>query len=188
MPSGQQREEPYSAPYNPHDASQRSQPQHPSEQPPSTTMFDYTSPFEAMAAAKKPVPVQPASSSSGNEGSWTTASMVSTDPKRKSVEYDPAASSAHDPYYSYAGADSENRAPPKLDQSASPMHSPPRNQAQATSRPPRRSTDSPVSQAAGPAGSIRRDKESSPSNGKNGKSMGTKGKNQGYVVFVCYIV
>jgi hypothetical protein len=199
MLSGQPREEPYSAPYNPHDVSrdtsQRSQ-QQPQEQPPSParkSMFEYSSPFDAMPPVKKkPVPAQPASSSSGNEGSWTTASMASTDPKRKPgdllEQFDnrgPASTNVqaqNDPYYPYAGEEPESRVPPslpsKLNPSASP--SPPRSQAQAASRPQRRSADSPVSQA-GAAGSNRRDKESAPGTFKNGKGAGVKNKNQGYL-------
>jgi hypothetical protein len=203
MLSGQPREEPYSAPYNPHDVSRdpsvRSQ-QQPQDQPPDParkSMFEYSSPFDAMPSVKKkPVPAQPTSSSSGNEGSWTTASMTS-DPKRKPDnllgQFDgrgPASTNVqaeNDPYYPYAGEElsqPESRAPPlpsKLNQSASP--SPPRSQAQAAPRPQRRSADSPLSQVGppGPAGSNRRDKDSPPGTFKNGKGAGVKSKNQGYL-------
>jgi hypothetical protein len=67
------------------------------QQPPSPTrksMFDFISPFDALAssgaapAKKKPVPppqLPQAEVSSGNEDSWASASL-SSDPKRKSVE------------------------------------------------------------------------------------------------------
>ena len=62
-------------------------------QPPSPrkSMFEFHSPFDALAAPgpssakKKPSPPQPTGSSSGNDESWTSVSM-SSDPKRKSVE------------------------------------------------------------------------------------------------------
>ncbi|EIW85394.1 hypothetical protein CONPUDRAFT_118217 [Coniophora puteana RWD-64-598 SS2] len=64
------------------------QQQDPSE--PRNTIFDFASPFDALASnsgsvKKKPVPSGPADTSSGNEDSWSNAPMVS-DPKRKSVE------------------------------------------------------------------------------------------------------
>ncbi|KAH7918211.1 hypothetical protein BV22DRAFT_1200056 [Leucogyrophana mollusca] len=71
-------------------------PQPQPQAPPSPTrksMFDFVSPFDALASSsstikKKPVPAAPPSASSGNEDSWTSASLgsLATDPKRKSVE------------------------------------------------------------------------------------------------------
>ncbi|KAG6379129.1 hypothetical protein JVT61DRAFT_11566 [Boletus reticuloceps] len=69
-----------------------SQPQQQSPPSPRKSMFDFFSPFDALASngnavKKKPAPTVPASSSSPNEDSWTSGSLVSlNDPKRKSVE------------------------------------------------------------------------------------------------------
>ncbi|KAG1723886.1 hypothetical protein EDB19DRAFT_1897994 [Suillus lakei] len=94
-------------------------PQQPQQLPPSPrkSMFEFVSPFDALDSTstvkKKPVPVGPASASSTNEDSWTSASLGSlNDPKRKSVENlmdqltrsqqpypsDQASSPAYDPY------------------------------------------------------------------------------------------
>lgn len=68
-------------------------PQQPQQLPPSPrkSMFEFVSPFDALDSTstvkKKPVPAGPASASSTNEDSWTSASLGSlNDPKRKSVE------------------------------------------------------------------------------------------------------
>lgn len=70
------------------------QAQQPAPPSPPKPMFDFVSPFDAFTASsppavkKKPVPTGPPSASSGNEDSWTSASLGSlgADPKRKSVE------------------------------------------------------------------------------------------------------
>ncbi|KAF9228666.1 hypothetical protein BS17DRAFT_772338 [Gyrodon lividus] len=69
------------------------QSQQPAPPSPRKSMFEFISPFDALTSGsstvkKKPVPAAPASSSSGNEDSWTSASLGSlgNDPKRKSVE------------------------------------------------------------------------------------------------------
>ncbi|KAF8136086.1 hypothetical protein EV363DRAFT_1318702 [Boletus edulis] len=68
------------------------QPQQQSPPSPRKSMFDFFSPFDALASngnavKKKPAPTAPASSSSPNEDSWTSGSLGSlNDPKRKSVE------------------------------------------------------------------------------------------------------
>ncbi|KAI6126276.1 hypothetical protein EV401DRAFT_2207222 [Pisolithus croceorrhizus] len=70
------------------------QAQQPAPSSPPKPMFDFVSPFDvfssttAPAVKKKPVPAGPPSSSSGNEDSWTSASLGSlgVDSKRKSVE------------------------------------------------------------------------------------------------------
>ncbi|KAG1835694.1 hypothetical protein EV424DRAFT_1358313 [Suillus variegatus] len=95
------------------------QPQQPQQLTPSPrkSMFEFVSPFDALDSTstvkKKPVIAGPASASSTNEDSWTSASLGSlNDPKRKSVEnlmdqltrsqqsYPPAQppSPAYDPY------------------------------------------------------------------------------------------
>ncbi|KAG6331224.1 hypothetical protein ID866_7865 [Astraeus odoratus] len=71
-------------------------PQAQQQAPPSPPkpIFDFVSPFDALVSSsastvkKKPVPAAPQSSSSGNEDSWTSASLGSlgNDPKHKSVE------------------------------------------------------------------------------------------------------
>lgn len=69
-----------------------SQPQQQAPPSPRKSMFEFISPFDALASnsnaiKKKPVPTAPASTSSGNEDAWTPASLGSlNDPKRKSVE------------------------------------------------------------------------------------------------------
>ncbi|KAF9239664.1 hypothetical protein BU15DRAFT_87964 [Melanogaster broomeanus] len=70
-----------------------SQPQQPAPPSPRKSMFEFISPFDALSSSsstikKKPVPGPPTGSSSGNEDSWTSASLGSlqNDPKRKSVE------------------------------------------------------------------------------------------------------
>lgn len=70
------------------------QAQQPAPSSPPRPMFDFVSPFDAFgstaapAVKKKPVPAGPPSSSSGNDDSWTSASLGSlgVDSKRKSVE------------------------------------------------------------------------------------------------------
>ncbi|KAH7889916.1 hypothetical protein F5I97DRAFT_1998295 [Phlebopus sp. FC_14] len=69
-----------------------SQPQQQSPPSPRKSLFDFVSPFDALATTstvkKKPVPAAPPSASSGNEDSWTSASLGShaNEPQRKSVE------------------------------------------------------------------------------------------------------
>ena len=67
--------------------------QQPAPPSPPKPIFDFVSPFDALAASttstvkKKPVVTTARSASSGNEDSWTSASLGSlNDPKRKSVE------------------------------------------------------------------------------------------------------
>lgn len=195
---------------------QQQQQQQLQEQPPSPTrksMFDFISPFDALAssgaspAKKKPVPqsqLPQTEVSSGNEDSWTSASL-SSDPKRKSVEnlmeqltrgqgpHQPQASSP--PYDRYLAGDDFSQSeliqpraapppplPPRPSHITSPRASPPKLQAQAQHRPPPRSVESPV----GPQASVpgRRDRESSPIPGQRGgwktenkaKGPGAKGK------------
>ncbi|KAI6043065.1 hypothetical protein EDC04DRAFT_2866440 [Pisolithus marmoratus] len=70
------------------------QAQQPAPASPPKPIFDFVSPFDVFTAGsppavkKKPVPTGPPSSSSGNEDSWTSASLGSlgADSKRKSVE------------------------------------------------------------------------------------------------------
>ncbi|KIK98818.1 hypothetical protein PAXRUDRAFT_823420 [Paxillus rubicundulus Ve08.2h10] len=69
------------------------QPQQPAPPSPRKSMFEFISPFDALTSGsipvkKKPLPATSASTSSGNEESWTSASLGSlhNDPKRKSVE------------------------------------------------------------------------------------------------------
>ncbi|KAG1749037.1 uncharacterized protein EDB91DRAFT_1112153 [Suillus paluster] len=87
------QEPPRDSPQHNQPVPQPQQPQQQPQQPPSPrkSMFDFVSPFDALASTsavkKKPVPAGPASASSTNEDSWTSASLGSlNDPKRKSVE------------------------------------------------------------------------------------------------------
>lgn len=80
----------------PHDLPPQSIPLPQAQQPappsPPKPIFDFVSPFDALISSapsvkKKPVPVAPLSSSSGNEDSWTSASLGSpNEQKHKSVE------------------------------------------------------------------------------------------------------
>jgi hypothetical protein len=144
-------------------------------------MFDFISPFDALSSTagsikKNPLPIQPASVSSGNEdsSSWTAVS----DPKRQSVDNllehlarGPAVQAPPPAYDSYLDSDlgQSRAAPPPLlpkpapNRTASPRPSPPKIHAQ---RPPPRPVESPASQQGGhqaaAAATNRRDKESSP--------------------------
>ncbi|EPQ58070.1 hypothetical protein GLOTRDRAFT_104018 [Gloeophyllum trabeum ATCC 11539] len=183
--------------------------QQPPPQPPSPTrksMFDFVSPFDALAsssssAKKKPAPAEPPS-----EDSWTSVS-VSTDPKRKSVENlmdqltrgqpplpapqrAQAPQSSYDPYQRSDDSSAAEQAgpilpppplPPKPAEHVSPRASPPKVAAQHRQQQPR-STESPLGQPGGqgngPPG--RRDKESSPvPRSKNGGHDGRGGKAAG---------
>ncbi|KIJ60640.1 hypothetical protein HYDPIDRAFT_98194 [Hydnomerulius pinastri MD-312] len=92
-PSDEYMEAPRELP--PHSLPMSLPPLPPQQAPPSPrkSLFDFVSPFDALASSsstvkKKPVPAAPASTSSGNEDSWTSASLgsITNDPKRKSVE------------------------------------------------------------------------------------------------------
>jgi hypothetical protein len=208
-----QQQKPQQQQQPPSQKSQQQQQQQQQQHPPSPrkTMFDYISPFDALATAspvKSKVPlsqipqIPQAEVSSGNEDSWTTAS-ISSDPKRKSVENlmdqltrgqgpHPAQASSP-PYDTYLAGDDFSQSdltqpraapppplPPKPAQAASPRASPPKVQAQ--NRLPARPVESPT----GPQAQVsnRRDKESSPIPGQRGswkaesktKGPGTKGK------------
>lgn len=86
-------ESPYIPQDQPRDTQPIPQPQQPQQLTPSPrkSMFEFVSPFDALDSTstvkKKPVAAGPASASSTNEDSWTSASLGSlNDPKRKSVE------------------------------------------------------------------------------------------------------
>lgn len=115
---------------------------------PPKPIFDFVSPFDALASAatskKKQVVTAGASSSSGNEDSWTSASLGSlvNDPKRKSVEnlidqltrsqapYGPGRSSPSPTYEPYSTADEysqveSNQPAPQQQQQPRTMPPPP---------------------------------------------------------------
>jgi len=125
-------------------------PQAQQQAPPSPPkpMFDFVSPFDALASAatskKKQVLIVGASSSSGNEDSWTSASLgsLANDPKRKSVEnlidqltrsqapYGPGRSSPSPTYDPYNTADEysqveSNQPAPQQQQQQQPRTMPP---------------------------------------------------------------
>jgi hypothetical protein len=172
------------------------QPQQQQQQPPSPrkSLFDFVSPFDALANTttsipkKKPVPAGPASASSTNEDSWTSASLasLSNDPKRKSVENlmdqltrpQPPPYSGQPPsptYYSttdeYSQVESTPQLiqprtmPPPLPPKPGRAPSPPKPDRssppkQAAQQQPRRAVESPLGQA--PILPMRREKDSSP--------------------------
>ena len=201
----------YQSPEAPRELPQRPYPppqtQAQEPKPPSPTrksMFDFVSPFDALASsgsshAKKPIPPpQPSDLPSGGEDTWTTASLT-PDPKRKSVDnlmeqltrgQGPPLQNTSPQYDSYL-SDEYNQPepvqpraapppplPPKPVQVASP-HSSPRLHAQPQHRSQPRSVESPVSQQQGPT-SNQRNKESSPAPSQRGnwKAEG-KGKGTG---------
>ncbi|KAL4065366.1 hypothetical protein J3A83DRAFT_4375900 [Scleroderma citrinum] len=169
--------------------------QQPAPPSPPKPMFDFVSPFDALASSttstlkKKPVPAAAPSSSSGNEDSWTSASLGSlvNDPKRKSVEnlidqltrsqvpYGPGRSSPSPTYDPYNTADEysqvESNQPTPQQQQSRTMHpppplpskpdraSPPKAPVQQQHRTQGRSTESPVGHPAPPA---RKEKDGSP--------------------------
>jgi hypothetical protein len=189
------------APYNPHDARevpQRSQPPQQQEQPPSPTrksIFDFVSPFDALAPSSGPVkkkpPPQAPSVSSGNEDSWTSVSLP-TDPKRNLMDQltrgqaPPSVQApqlAYDPYM--AGEDLSEPIhsrvpppplPPKPNRTASPRLSPPK--VNATHRPQPRLAESPVGQLGAPATVARKDKDNSPAPRGPFKAKGATAKNK----------
>lgn len=127
-----------------------SQPQQQAPPSPRKSMFEFISPFDALSSnpntiKKKPVPTTPASISSANEDSWTSASLGSlNDPKRKSVEnlidqltrgqapapYPPAQppSPSYDPYNTadeYSQLEANQPTPQQSQQQSRPMPPPP---------------------------------------------------------------
>ncbi|KAH0830388.1 hypothetical protein J3R83DRAFT_1782 [Lanmaoa asiatica] len=179
-----------------------SHPQQHSPPSPRKSMFDFISPFDALASNLEP-------------HSWTSASLGSlNDPKRKSVEnlidqltraqapYPTAQppSPSYDPYsttddYSQVDANQSTLQqpqqqsrpmpppplPPKPPGRLSPRASPPKlSVQQQPQRPQGRSTESPVGQPVAP---VRRDKEGSPGPRSNWKNdarakVANKGKSQ----------
>lgn len=186
----------YIQPELPREIPQQSQPIAPpqqQQQPPSPrkSLFDFVSPFDALPNTtsmpkKKPIPAGPASASSTNEDSWTSASLVSlsNDPKRKSVEnlMDQLTRSqpsypAQPPsptYYSttdeYSQVESTPQVlqsrtmPPPLPPKPGRAPSPPKPERSSPPKPaaqqPRRPVESPLGQATMPP--MRREKDSSP--------------------------
>lgn len=207
----------------PRELPQRPQPppqpqQQPQQQPPSParkSMFDFISPFDALASSassqtkKKPVPqTQPTDIPSSSEDTWTSASLT-PDPKRKSVEnlmdqltrgQGPSQAQISSPSYdAYLAGDDfaqEPRTappppplPPKPTRAASPRAPSPKVQAQVQHRPQPRNTESPVGQ---PQLSVsnQRAKESSPRGSwkteSKGKGPGPKAKAAKYV-YICLL-
>lgn len=139
---------------------------HPQQHPPPSprkSMFEFISPFDALATnpttvKKKPAP---ASTSSGNEDSWTSASLGSlNDPKRKSVEnlidqltrgqapYPSAQppSPAYDPFSTtdeYSQVDLNQSNPQQSQQQSRPMPPPPLPPKPGRVSPPRASPPKP---------------------------------------------
>lgn len=180
---------------------------HPQQQPPPSprkSMFEFISPFDVLASnpttiKKKPVPTATTSASSGNEDSWTSASLGSlNDPKRKSVENlidqltrGQAPYPSYEPYSTtdeYSQVEPNRSSPqqsqqqqqsrpmpppplpPKPGRVSPPRASPPKPPVQQQpQRPQGRSTESPVGQPIAP---IRRDKDSSPGPRSTWKSDG----------------
>ncbi|KAH7914946.1 hypothetical protein BJ138DRAFT_1078241 [Hygrophoropsis aurantiaca] len=174
---------------------QQSQPQVPPS-PTRKSMFDFVSPFDALASSsstikKKPAPAAPPSASSGNEDSWTSASLgsLATDPKRKSVENlieqlsrgypaEQAPSPTYDPYSTtdeFSQVESNQPTPqqgqqPRAVPPPPPLPPKPVRPASPRSSPPKvlaqqpRTQPRPVESPVGqvPVQAPRRDKESSP--------------------------
>lgn len=159
---------------------------------PRKSMFEFVSPFDALAANPIPVKKKPAPSSSPSEEPWAPASLASlNDPKRKSVEnlieqltrgqapY-PAQppSPSYDPYstteeYPQVEPTQQQQSrpmpppplPPKPTLVSSPRASPPKLPLQQPPRPQPRSAESPQ-----PIAPVRRDKEGSPGPRPNWKN------------------
>ena len=210
----------------PREIPQQSQPIAPpqqQQQPPSPrkSLFDFVSPFDALANTssiqkKKPVPQGPASASSTNEDSWTSASLVSlsNDPKRKSVENLMDQLTRSQPSYAgqppsptyYSTTDEYSQVestpqllqprtmPPPLPPKPGRAPSPPKPERSSPPKPvaqqPRRPVESPLGQVHMPP--MRREKDSSPGPRNTWKGEGrakgpAKGKAQASPRQVCQI-
>jgi len=197
----------YIQPEQPREMPQQNQPiaQPPQpQQPPSPrkSLFDFVSPFDALANTApvpkpKPVPAGPASASSTNEDSWTSASLVSlsNDPKHKSVENlmdqltrsQPTYTSGQPPsptYYSttdeYSQVESTPQVlqprtmPPPLPPKPGRAPSPPKPERSSPPKPAAQQPRRPVESPLGqaPMPPMRREKEGSPGPRSTWKSEG----------------